>query len=154
MYLVFLIIWIIFNEKFNLEILLFGLVISAVVFAFVCRFMDYSVKKELNFYRKLPGMLGYVFVLIKEILVANLNVCHLILSEEEEIDPALVQFQTDMETPEGRAFYANAITLTPGTITVSLENDTYVVHCLDESMAQGIADAKMERMLHKLEAEG
>ena len=71
MYLVFLIIWIIFNEKFNLEILLFGLVISAVVFAFVCRFMDYSVKKELNFYRKLPGMLGYVFVLIKEILVAN-----------------------------------------------------------------------------------
>ena len=154
MYLVFLIIWIIFNEKFNLEILLFGLVISAVVFVFVCSFMDYGVKKELDFYRKLPGMLGYVFVLIKEILVANLNVCHLILSEEEEIDPALVQFQTDMETPEGRAFYANAITLTPGTITVSLENDTYVVHCLDESMAQGIADAKMERMLHKLEAEG
>ena len=151
MYLVFLIIWIIFNEKFNLEILLFGLVISAVVFAFVCRFMDYSVKKELNFYRKLPGMLGYVFVLIKEILVANLNVCHLILSEEEEIDPALVQFQTDMETPEGRAFYANAITLTPGTITVSLENDTYVVHCLDESMAAGLADAKLEQMLHELE---
>ena len=110
MYLVFLIIWIIFNEKFNLEILLFGLVISAAVFAFVCRFMDYSVKKELHFYRKLPGMMRYVFVLVKEILVANLNVCHLILSEEEEIDPALAQFRADMETPAGRAFYANAIT--------------------------------------------
>ena len=151
MYLVFLIIWIIFNEKFNLEILLFGLVISAAVFAFVCRFMDYSVKKELHFYRKLPGMLRYVFVLVKEILVANLNVCHLILSEEEEIDPALVQFRADMETPAGRAFYANAITLTPGTITVSLEGDTYVVHCLDESMAAGLADAKLEQMLHELE---
>ena len=151
MYLVFLIIWIIFNEKFNLEILLFGLVISAAVFAFVCRFMDYSVKKELHFYQKLPGMMRYVFVLVKEILVANLNVCHLILSEEEEIDPALVQFQADMETPAGRAFYANAITLTPGTITVSLEGDTYVVHCLDESMAAGLADAKLEQMLHELE---
>ena len=151
MYLVFLIIWFIFNEKFNLEILLFGLVISAVVFAFVCRFMDYSVMNELNFFRKLPGMLCYVFVLIKEILVANLNVCHLILSEEEEIDPALVQFQTDMETPAGRAFYANAITLTPGTITVSLEDDMYVVHCLDDSMAQGISDATLGRMLHELE---
>ena len=151
MYLVFLLIWIIFNEKFNLEILLFGLVISAAVFAFVCRFMDYSVKKELHFYRKLPGMMRYVFVLVKEILVANLNVCHLILSEEEEIDPALAQFRADMETPAGRAFYANAITLTPGTITVSLEDDTYVVHCLDESMAAGLADAKLEQMLHELE---
>lgn len=151
MYFVFLIIWIIFNEKFNLEILLFGLVISAAVFAFVCRFMDYSVKKELHFYKKLPGMMRYVFVLVKEILMANLNVCHLILSEEEEIDPALVQFQADMETPAGRAFYADAITLTPGTITVSLEGDTYVVHCLDESMAAGLADAKLEQMLHELE---
>lgn len=151
MYLVFLLIWIIFNEKLNLEILLFGLVISAAVFTFVCKFMDYSIKKELHFYRKIPGMLCYVFVLVKEILMANLNVCHLILSEEEEIEPALVQFTADMETPAGRAFYANAITLTPGTITVSLEGDTYVVHCLDESMAEGLADAKLEQMLHEIE---
>lgn len=151
MCLVFLLIWIIFNERFNLEILLFGLVISAAVFAFVCNFMDYSIKKELQFYRKIPGMLRYVFVLLKEILMANLNVCRLILSEEEEIDPALVEFRTDMETPAGRAFYANAITLTPGTITVMLEDDTYVVHCLDESLAQGLSDAKLERMLHELE---
>lgn len=151
MYLVFLLIWIIFNEKFNLEILLFGLVISAAVFTFVCKFMDYSIKKELHFYRKIPKMLCYVFVLVKEILVANLHVCHLILSEEEEIEPALAQFSADMETPAGRAFYANAITLTPGTITVSLEGDTYVVHCLDESMAEGLADAKLEQMLHEIE---
>ena len=151
MYLVFLIIWIIFNEKLNLEILLFGLVISAAVFAFICKFMDYSIQKELHFYQKVPGMLRYVFALVKEILVANLHVCRMILSEEEEIDPALIQFQTDMQTPAGRAFYANAITLTPGTITVSLEDDTYVVHCLDESMSQGLSDAKLEQMLHELE---
>lgn len=152
MYLVFLLIWIIFNEKFNLEILLFGLVISAAVFAFVCKFMDYSIAKEKMFYKKLPGMVCYVFLLVKEILMANLNVCRLILSEKEEIDPAIVEFCSDeMETPVGRAFYANAITLTPGTITVTLENDTYVVHCLDESMAAGLVDSKLERMLHELE---
>ena len=152
MYLVFLIIiWIIFNEKLNLEILLFGLVISAAVFAFICKFMDYSIQKELHFYKNLSGMLRYVFALVKEILVANLHVCRMILSEEEEIDPALIQFQTDMQTPAWRAFYANAITLTPGTITVSLEDDTYVVHCLDESMSQGLSDAKLEQMLHELE---
>lgn len=151
MYLVFLLIWIIFNEKLNLEILLFGLAISAVMLAFMCKFMGYSMKKELKFYKRIPGMLCYVWALIKEILAANLSVCHLILSEEEEIDPALVEFRADLETPVGRALYANAITLTPGTITVTLEDDTYMVHCLDESMATGLADAKLERMLHELE---
>ncbi len=151
MYLVFLLIWIIFNEKLNVEILLFGLVVSAAVFTFICRFMDYSLKKELRFYQKAGGMLWYVCALLKEILVANLKVCHLILSEEEEIDPALVEFTTDMETPAGRAFYANAITLTPGTITVSVEDDKYTVHCLDESMAEGLVDSGLEQRLHRLE---
>ena len=151
MYVVFLLIWVIFNEKLNLEILLFGLVISAAVFTFICRFMDYSLKKELRFYQKVGGMLCYVCVLLKEILVANLKVCHLILSEEEEIEPALVEFTADMETPTGRAFYANAITLTPGTITVSVEDDKYTVHCLDESMAEGLVDSGLEQRLHRLE---
>ena len=151
MYVVFLLIWVIFNEKLNLEILLFGLVISAAVFTFICRFMDYSLKKELRFYQKAEGMLCYVCVLLKEILVANLKVCHLILSEEEEIEPALVEFTADMETPTGRAFYANAITLTPGTITVSVEDDKYTVHCLDESMAEGLVDSGLEQRLHRLE---
>ena len=83
--------------------------------------------------------------------MANLNVCRLILSEREEIEPALVEFSTDMETATGRAFYANAITLTPGTITVSVENDRYMVHCLDESMAEGLKDSGLEQRLHKLE---
>lgn len=151
MYVVFLLIWVIFNEKLNVEILLFGLVISAAVFTFICRFMDYSLKKELRFYQKAGSMLCYVCVLLKEILVANLKVCHLILSEEEEIEPALVEFSADMETPTGRAFYANAITLTPGTITVSVEDDKYTVHCLDESMAEGLVDSGLEQRLHRLE---
>ena len=34
---------------------------------------------------------------------------------------------------------------------VTLEENEYVVHCLDESMSQGLSDAKTERMLHELE---
>ena len=79
------------------------------------------------------------------------NVYRISVTLKEEIQPELVTFHTDVKTPAGRAFLANAITLTPGTITVSLEGDTYVVHCLDESMAAGLADAKLEQMLHELE---
>ncbi len=151
MFLIFLAIWIIFNAKLDLEILLFGLAIAAALFAFACKFMDYSVQKELHLYKKLPGMIRYVCALVKEILVANLNVCHMIISQEEEVEPALAEFTGHMRTPAGRALYANAITLTPGTITVTLEDDRYVVHCLDESLADGLADSGLERMLLDLE---
>ena len=48
---------------------------------------------------------------------------------------------------------ANSITLTPGTITVSLEDDTLLVHCLDKTLSEGMEDSEFVKMLEKLEGE-
>lgn len=153
MYLMYLILWIIYNGGFTLEILLFGLVIAAAIFAFTCKFMGHSLKRELRMYRKVFGMLRYVCVLVVEIVKANFAVIHMILSEEEEVEPALVHFSSDMKTDMGKAFLANAITLTPGTITVTLEGSEYVVHCLDKSLAEGMDSSVFVRCLKSLEAD-
>lgn len=153
MFLLFFALWVIFNGKITLEICLFGLVICAAVFAFTCRFMDYSIAKEKAVVKR-GGKFGrYCCVLVKEIVKANFAVMHMILSEREEIEPALVSFHSDMRTATGRAFLANAITLTPGTITVSLEGEEYLVHCLDESLAVGIDDSVFAELLKDMEGE-
>ena len=64
----------------------------------------------------------------------------------------MVKFHSDMKTTMGKAFLANAITLTPGTITVTLEGSEYVVHCLDESLAEGIDTSVFVDLLSELEA--
>ncbi|MCD8023378.1 MAG: Na+/H+ antiporter subunit E [Lachnospiraceae bacterium] len=163
MFLLYFLMWIVFFGSVTVESVLFGLGIAVAIFAFTCAFMDHSLKKELHFYMKLGGMLRYVYVLICEIVKANLTVIHMILSEEEELKPTLVSFRSDLQTPMGRAFLANAITLTPGTITVSLEskengNDResgdhaeYVVHCLDESLAEGMDTSVCAQMIAELE---
>ncbi len=152
MYLLYFILWIIFNGNFTLEICLLGLLIAAVVFAFTCRFMDYSIAKEKQLLMRSIRLFRYIFVLIVEIVKANFAVIHLILSEKEEVEPALVSFETDLKTTVGRAFLANAITLTPGTITVTLEDSRYQVHCLDESMAEGMDRSVFVSMLKGLES--
>lgn len=152
MFLLYFLLWVIFNGNFTLEICLFGIVIAAVIFAFTCKFMDYSVKQEIKNIRKIGKFLRYVCVLVIEIVKANFAVIHMILSEREELEPALVRFRSNMKTPAGRAFLANAITLTPGTITVHLENSDYVVHCLDESLAEGMDDSVFVKLLTDLEA--
>ena len=90
-------------------------------------------------------------MLVKEVMKANFTVIHMVLSEKEEIEPVLVSFESDMKTPTGKAFLANAITLTPGTITVSLRDSEYVVHCLDESLAEGIQNSDLAEILKKIE---
>lgn len=64
MYIVFLAMWIIFNGNLTLEIFLFGLVIAALMYGFVCAFLDYSIKKDLLFLRKIPRILQYIVVLV------------------------------------------------------------------------------------------
>ena len=151
MLMLFFLLWVIFNGNFTLEICVFGVVISVTLFAFVCKFMDFSLKKEINIYRKSFLFVRYVFLLIKEIVKANFGVIRMILNQREEIQPVLVTFHSDLKTVTGKAFLANAITLTPGTITVSLEKDQYTVHCLDESLAEGMNDSDFVEYIKKLE---
>lgn len=138
MYLLYFALWVIFNGRITLEICLFGVAIAAVIFAFTCKFLNYSIAKEKKLLKNSFRILCYIVILVKEIVKANFAVVHMILSEREELEPVLVNFRSDMKTSMGQALLANAITLTPGTITVSLEDTDYVVHCLDESLAEGM----------------
>lgn len=149
----FFIVWIIFNGRITLEITLFGIVIAGLMFAFVCKFMDYSMEKERNLYKKLPLFGKYVGVLIKEIIKANLAVCRLILTRKEVTEPVIVKIHTDLKTETSRVILANSITLTPGTITVSLAGQELLVHCLDKSLAVGMENSELVRLLETMEGE-
>lgn len=153
MYLMFFLAWIVFNGNITLEIVIFGVIISAVVFAFMCKFMDYSLKKEINVYKKSIWFLAYAALLILEIIKANLAIIPKILTVEEEMDPVIVKFRTSLKSDFTRMLLANSITLTPGTITVSLEEDEYTIHCLDTSLAEGLENSAIEKALKKLDGE-
>lgn len=151
MLVLFFLLWVIYNGSFTLEICVFGIIISSAIFAFCCKFMDHSMKKEIMIYKKSFLFARYVFLLIKEIVKANFVVIRMILSQKEEIQPKLVNFHSDLRTTTGKVFLANAITLTPGTITVTLEGDEYIVHCLDESLAEGMNDSIFVDYIKKME---
>jgi len=151
MLLLFFLAWVIFNGRLTLEIALFGIAVSAAVFAFVCRFMDHSLKKELRIYRLLPAFVRYLYYLIREIILANLAVSRLILTRREQMEPVLVHVRTNLKSETARVILANSITLTPGTITVSLTGDKLLVHCLDKSLSEGMEDSVFVRMLQKME---
>lgn len=153
MLLLFFLVWVIFNGRITLEIALFGVGVSALMFWFLCRFMDYSFRKERMLLKKLPVLARFCGCLVREIVSANLCVCRMILSRKEQVEPVLVRLHTDLKTETARAVWANSITLTPGTITVSLTGQELLVHCLDKSLADSMEDSPLERLLKQLEKE-
>jgi len=78
--------------------------------------------------------LGYIPWLFKEIVKANMAVVKAVLSPDMEISPTWVKVKTSHETDLGRTIFANSITLTPGTISVQLDEDEILVHALLEDM--------------------
>lgn len=86
-------------------------------------------------YLSFLGMLFYLPWLLKEIIVANLVVIRACLRADLDIRPALVKVKTVCRTDLAKTLFANSITLTPGTVTVLVENDRLLVHALYEDKA-------------------
>ena len=151
MYVIFFLIWIIFNGQFTLEIAAFGLVIAGALYWFICRFMDYKPRNDLVLCKRFFLIIHYVFILVKEIIKANIAVFKMVYSAKYQLEPAVVHFTTTLNSTFARVLLANSITLTPGTITVSLNDNEYVVHCLDKELAQGIDHSIFVKLLERIE---
>ena len=151
MFILFFLVWVAFNGQFTTEIAAFGVVIAGAMYWFMCKFFNYSPRYDLFLLRKTPLLIQYLFTLIVEILKANLAVFKLVYSAKYEPEPAVVHFKTDLRSTFARVLLANSITLTPGTITVSLTGNEYIVHCLDKELAEGISSSVFVELLKKIE---
>ncbi len=145
-------IWIIFNGRLTVETALIGALVSVCIYLFINKFLGYSVKIDIFALRNAGFMFKFFAILFVEIVKANFSVIRMIMSSRYDIEPAIVSFDTDFKTDSARVMMANSITLTPGTITVSVEGDRFTVHCLDKSLAEGIKDSVFVRMLHEFES--
>lgn len=152
MYIVFFLVWILLNGQFTWEVAGIGMAVAGVMYAFSCKFLNYSVKKDMLLFRKLPYIIAYILILIWEIIKANVDAIRLGISYRNEVDPVIVRFRTDLQSKMARVVLANSITLTPGTITIALEGDELIVHALDAELIEGIDESIFVQMLRKMEA--
>lgn len=149
---IFFVFWIILNGNITLEIALFGVAISFAVYFFCYKFLGYRIRKEVRLYCMTLRYIGYAGLLVWEIAKANIDVLKVIYNFKRKPDSVLVQFTTDLASGAARTALANSITLTPGTITVFQEDESYTVHCLDKAFADGMEESCFVKYLRKTEA--
>jgi multicomponent Na+:H+ antiporter subunit E len=81
--------------------------------------------------------------LVRKIVEANIDVAGRILKPGKTIAPAMVEVPLPQRTSLGKVIYANSITLTPGTVSVSLEKESVIVHALTPEAAEDLARGEM-----------
>jgi multicomponent Na+:H+ antiporter subunit E len=99
-----------------------------------------SVRKSILF-------LAYCFYLLYLILIANLDVVYRVWHPNMPIDPGFIEYESSLITDGGKTALANSITLTPGTITLDIVGEKYIIHELLPKAASSIED--MERFIKR-----
>jgi multicomponent Na+:H+ antiporter subunit E len=102
---------------------------------------------ELRFLTRLIRFWGW---LGSEIVSSSLEVTRAVLSPKLPISPTVAEFDTGCAHPVDRALLGNSITLTPGTLTLSIDGRRFTVHALTESAAREIAAGEMDRRVGEL----
>lgn len=97
--------------------------------------------------RSILPLVRYLVWLVWNILLANLEVARLILHPRMPINPSLVTFETRLRDPMARVVVANTITLTPGTVTIDLEDQAYLVHALVPESAGAIHSGALQNVV-------
>jgi multicomponent Na+:H+ antiporter subunit E len=89
--------------------------------------------------------------LLKEILMSSIAVVKISWRRNLKIQPLLEPLKTSQINDVGIVAYANSITLTPGTVTLSTEGDHLLVHALDscfmDDLKSGEMDNKVKRVI-------
>ncbi len=145
--------WIILNGRVTLDVVVFGLAISAGLTLFCRKFLGLSKARDREFASEADRLAGYVVHLILEVIKANFAVIRRILTFGDPPDSVLVKFDSEIKGETAKALLANSITLTPGTITVDIDGDVFMVHALEREYGVDIDRSGFVRRLENMEGE-
>lgn len=122
--------WLLFSGSFSLVSLATGAAFSVLVASLTHTF--FIAEHEAERRALLPRIdLLFVFgvVLVFKMYIASFKVLFDLL--RGRVNPRIVHFRTRLHSDIARVMLANAITMTPGTLTIELDDDHLVVHWLE-----------------------
>jgi multicomponent Na+:H+ antiporter subunit E len=96
-------------------------------------------------------LLRYAPWLVWQVFLANLHVARRILGPKLAIDPSVIRVKPGQKRDLGRVIYANSITLTPGTVSIDIDENEITVHALTKETAADLESGEMDRQVTRLE---
>ena len=151
MFLLLFVLWWVFSGPLTVEIILVGFFLALILEFATVKILDYRFTADLSAAVHTALWARYFRVLVVEIVKCCLSVLVLIWSPQIEVKPMLRRFRSRVVGEGNMVVLANSITLTPGTITVQVQPNHFVVHALDAKYMEGIEQSDFVKILEEME---
>ncbi len=138
-------VWLVLSGHFDPLHLAFGVVSSALV-AQLSSGLLFTETPSLRLLAATWGAVRFAPWLLYEIVLANVHVVYLVC-RPQQLRPQVVRFRTRLRGDVAKVFLGNAITLTPGTITLDIDGDEFIVHAVSDVSAASLLTGEMERRI-------
>lgn len=145
--------WLVLSGHYDITHISFG-VFSVILVMFI----NYPLRRRLFSLEEyseimklsIPRLIFYIPWLLWQIVIASLQVACVVLHPRCPIDPALLRFKTTLGNTSSKVILGNSITLTPGTITLEIAQDEFLVHALMDVSSTGIIDGTLPGQVARL----
>ena len=120
--------------------MLLGLAVALVLSLIISRYVNYSFGPSAAVW-----LIRFIFLFIPvflyKLVLANLDMAYRVLSPKLPVNPKIVKVPTNLKSDFEKLALANAITLTPGTLSMDVEGDEVLVHWVN-AQGESAADYK------------
>ncbi len=142
------VVWLMLNNTIAPGVATFGLILGIIVPIVTAAYWP-----DRPALRNPVGIVGYILIVLWDIVVANVVVARIILfKSNRDMRPAWVTIPLELRKPEAITLLAGTITLTPGTVSADLSacGRALLVHCLDAPDPDAVRDEIKRRYESRL----
>jgi multicomponent Na+:H+ antiporter subunit E len=97
--------------------------------------------------RRAPALIVYLAELAGHVVTAAAHVARIALDPRLPVEPTMISHRVALRQPLARLLFAQSVTLMPGTATVEVQDDHFLIHCLDGRSAERIRSGELERRI-------
>ena len=146
-FILYMILWLLLSGHYEPLIIALGMAscLLCTYISFKAKFLDSEGFPTHLFF----GFPKYIIWLTYEIIKANIDTAKAIINNK--IEPQTFYVKSSQKTIAGQVTYANSITLTPGTVTIQIDDNLFEVHALTSEMADDVKSGKMDEKVSLLE---
>ena len=139
--------WLLWSGLYTPLLLGLGLLSCAVTVYLAHRM---RILEQLNILRILVRLPTYWFWLMGEVVRSSIEVARVVLDPKLPASPTMVELKDLPEDAMGQAILGNSIILTPGTLTLDLQDDLLLAHSLTREGAAELATGEFSQRVRQL----
>jgi len=142
--------WLILSGHYTPLLLAFGAVSVGLV-VWLAQRMDVVDHESVPMHLTRQAATFWPWLLV-EIVKSNIDVVRRVLDPRMPIERSIIRVPTGDMSPLRETIYANAITLTPGTVSLDVGDGEVVVHALSRTAADAVKEGEMARRVERMES--